>query len=35
MKKASVKNIDDIINAVVALYLTLIRFNKKELSRMI
>jgi len=33
MKKAPVKNIDDIINAVVALYLTLIRFNKKELSK--
>lgn len=32
-KKAPVKNIDDIINAVVALYLTLIRFNKKELSK--
>lgn len=33
MKKAPVKNIDDIINAVIALYLTLIRFNKKELSK--
>ena len=33
MKKAHIKNIDDIINAVVALYLTLIRFNKKELSK--
>lgn len=33
MRKAPVKNIDDIIYAVVALYLTLIRFNKKELSK--
>ena len=32
-KKTPVKNIDDIINAVVALYLTLIRFNKKDLSK--